>query len=66
MLLSTIRLEAGQPATLGHVIATGAAFALALAAVPFFVLALVYGVLHLVRGRRPVGQDGPSPPPDAG
>ena len=63
MLLSTIRVEVGQQVTLGHVIASGAAFALALVAVPFFVLALVYGVLHLVRPRRSSGEDAPGPPP---
>ena len=65
MLLSTIRVEVGQQVTLGHVIAAGAAFALALVAVPFFVLALVYGVLHLVRGRRSSAEDTPTPPPES-
>jgi hypothetical protein len=57
MLLSTIHAEVGQQVTLEHVIAAWAGFALALVAVPFFVLALVYGVLHLVRGRQPSGED---------
>ena len=65
MLLTAILVKAGQPATLWHVIAAGANLALALLTIPFLILALVYGVLHLVRGRRPREEDAPSPPPES-